>query len=38
MIKNAVAIDFDGMFAIWVGTLLPPDRKFILYCEQEQAK
>jgi hypothetical protein len=38
MIKNSVAIDFDGTFAVWVGTLLPPNGKFILFCEEERAK
>lgn len=32
MIKDSVAIDFDGAFANWVGTILPPEGgNYIIY-------
>jgi hypothetical protein len=38
MIKNSISIDFDGPFAVWVGTLLPPDGKYIVFGDEERAK
>lgn len=38
MIKNAVAIDFNGGFANWVGTLLPPNGSYVVYGSEETAK
>ena len=31
MIKGAVTIDFDGAFANWVGTVLPPTGAYVIY-------
>lgn len=31
MIKGSAAVDFDGPFANWVGTVLPPTGTYIVY-------
>jgi hypothetical protein len=35
MIKHAIAIDFDGSFVAWVGNLLSPTGKYIIYADDE---
>ena len=36
MIMGAVAIDFEGAFASWLGTLYPPKRRYIIYGKSEE--
>lgn len=38
MLKNAITIDFDGIFASWVGTILSPSGSYIIYAEEDRAK
>lgn len=38
MIEGSVAIDFNGAFANWVGTLLPPKGSYVIYAPEDIAK
>lgn len=39
LIKNAVAIDFDGAFANWVGTLMPTSgTSYVIYGPEDRCK
>lgn len=35
---NTLAIDFDGAFANWVGTLLSHEGSYVIYGPEERAK
>lgn len=35
IIKGSICIDFQGGFASWVGTLLNPKNRFVIYADDE---
>jgi hypothetical protein len=38
LIKDSVTIDFDGAFANWVGTIMPPEGgNYIIYGPEDKA-
>lgn len=38
IIKGSIWVGFDGAFANWVGTLLDPSEKFVIYGKDQTAR